>query len=109
VSRLSPVLTDACFTPGAPNTQLQVWGYSTPRQLNGASVSIGVQGSSISRTIPLDAVASDYFLNAQSIRTGGSFALQFQVPVPSSAGSSVSITLTNQIGSSEARQARRCQ
>jgi hypothetical protein len=108
VRRAAPVVTDACFAPAQAATNLQVWGYTTSRQLSRASVTVG--GASVTpRLVPLDTIAADYFLTAESVRTGGSFAIQFQIPVAAALNSEISVSLANSIGASEPRRARRCQ
>ncbi len=108
VERLAPVMTDACFRQAAPGLQVQITGYTTTRQLSRADLT-GL-GSSTT-TVDVDIVAAEYFLTDLSVRTGGAFALTFPVTLAANATvpESLSVTLTNSVGTSASRQARRCQ
>ncbi len=107
INQLAPILTDACYRPDGSDLQVEITGYSTTRSLIGANVSLnGVTR----RTADISSIANDYYLNEQSIRTGGAFTLFIPVALPNPLTvDTLSVGVTNRAGSSTIRAARRCQ
>ncbi|MBI4876537.1 MAG: putative Ig domain-containing protein [Acidobacteria bacterium] len=109
IARLAPVLTDVCFRTSGNGVELAVSGYTTTRQLARADVALG--GVSGGFVVDLQGPAWDWFLTDESQRTGGAFTLRAPFEVKGAAASSVSsltLTVTNAVGTSQSRQASRC-
>ena len=100
-----PVITTACFTSKPAGIDLTVTGYSTTRQVD--SVEVTADGKTLSQNVK--AASSDYYLNAESIRTGGAFTLTLPAIATTTNPSSVAFTLSNSVGKSVSRTATRCQ
>ena len=107
VDRSIPVLTDACYRPDGTDLQVEVTGYSTTRSLTGANLAIN--GKTL-RTIDIGSIANDYFTSELSIRTGGAFTVFVPLATPNPITvDSLTVALTNRIGTSQTRTVRRCQ
>jgi hypothetical protein len=105
VPRVPPVITSACFAAKTAGIELSITGYSTTRQLDSVEVAAGATTYSQS----IAAAASDYYLNEESIRTGGAFTLALTVAASGETNpTSISVTLSNAVGKSTSRTAGRC-
>ncbi|MDX1984035.1 MAG: putative Ig domain-containing protein [Bryobacteraceae bacterium] len=108
VSRLAPILTNACYTPAEDGFVLEISGYSTTRELARADLTFGSNRYSVS----LASASLDYFGGAESIPNGGTFRIRapfrFQSGTAQSLGEG-SATVFNRVGGSSARQIRACQ
>jgi hypothetical protein len=114
VARSAPVLTDACFAPGATGIEIVVTGYSTTRQLDWADLTVSpptaVAAAGGAVRVNLNLTAGEYYASDDSVRFGSAFTLRFPLAIQGGGAgvTSVALTLTNAVGSSSSRQAGRC-
>ncbi|MCU0226828.1 MAG: IPT/TIG domain-containing protein [Bryobacterales bacterium] len=111
IPRSAPQVLDLALTRNGDNFTVSLTGFSTPRDLTSALFTFtapsgsGLQTSQV--TIPLSEAATTWY-NSNPGRTNGS-AFRLTVPFTVQGGAnpvqSVSVTLTNSVGSSPARTA----
>jgi hypothetical protein len=109
ISRAAPVIRTLKLVPGG-TTGFEVWitGYSPSRELTQAVVSFtGASGSNLqttSVTVPMSTPASQWFQDPSSQQYGSQFTIvqPFTVTGTASAVTSVSVTLSNSLGTSAA-------
>jgi hypothetical protein len=115
IPRRAPVLTDACFTTSGTGIELNLTGYSTPREVTRAGVQLAVSGGSAlqpaSMTFDVSGVAGEWFASDDSVRFGSAFTLKLPVAIQGGGGgvASASVTLSNSTGTSAAKTAQKCQ
>ncbi len=106
-----PVISSVTVTPGTSGFSVQVVGLSTTRDLVNATVQfVPTAGNTIQTTqanISLSGAAGTWFGSSQSSAYGGQFTLTlpFSVEGGTAPLSSVSVVLTNSVGSSPASSA----
>jgi hypothetical protein len=102
VPAAAPVVSSACYVPQGTGVELTVLGYSTSRELKSAEVttSLGTMTSNLSD------IAAEYYAREESIRAGGAFSLR--IPYAQPLAGTVSIRLTNTVGSSNQVSVSRC-
>ena len=105
VPRVPPVITSVCFASKTTGIELSITGYSTTRQLDSVEITAGATTHSQS----IATASSDYYLNEESIRTGGAFTIALGVDTAGETSpASISVTLSNAAGKSASRTASRC-
>ncbi len=102
----APVLTRLDLTRSANSFQLVVFGYSTPRDITRATVRLtaapGATLTSSELTIDLSSLFTTWYNSSTSFPFGSQFRLTLPFTLTGSAAdiSSVSVTLTNSVGTS---------
>ena len=106
INRTAPVIRTLKLVPGASGFELSITGYSPSRELTQAAVSFtgtsGLQTTSL--TVPLTTAATQWFQDSSSLQYGSQFQIvqPFTVIGTANAVTSVSVTLSNSIGTSAA-------
>ncbi|MDZ7640136.1 MAG: putative Ig domain-containing protein [Bryobacterales bacterium] len=110
ISRSAPFLQDNLTVQTTPGGfSLVITGYSTPRDLSSARVTFaptaGTNLQTTELTIPLTTAATQWFQGAPGQANGGAFRLTipFTVQNGTNAVASVTVTLSNSVGTSNAR------
>ncbi|HUB34355.1 MAG TPA: putative Ig domain-containing protein, partial [Bryobacteraceae bacterium] len=103
----APVISSVTVTPGSDGFSVQVVGLSTTRELVSATVQfVPTAGNTLQTTqanISLGSASATWFQSSQSSAYGGQFTLTlpFSVTGGTAPLSSVSVVLTNTVGSSQ--------
>jgi hypothetical protein len=108
IPRSAPVITAAFATRSGNTINLEVTGFSTTREISGASVRLtaaaGTNLQSADVTIPIGNAFTQWFTSAQ----GQSFGSRFTMTVPltvtgdsANAITGIAVTLTNTVGNSQ--------
>lgn len=111
VAPMAPVISKVEISRTSNGFELIVTGYSTPRQLTQAVIKLTpASGQTIATsefTLPLESIFTSYFSGAASAPFGSQFRLviPFFVPQGLNGLTSVSVTLTNPVGSSNTSSA----
>jgi large repetitive protein len=112
IARSAPVITNVAVVTSSNGFQIQVTGYSTPRELTEADVKFtaaaGASLTTTSVTESLTTVGSQWFQSAGSVQYGSQFVLV--LPFTASQGNidavaSVTVTLKNSTGASPSSSA----
>jgi hypothetical protein len=108
IDRLAPRLTNVQATSSGSGVQLQIVGYSTTREVTQGAFRFTPAGGGVpvEVTVPMTDAAAQWFGNSASWKFGGEFTVT--LPFTFQGGgkfSSVSVTLTNGQGSSDAMTA----
>jgi hypothetical protein len=113
VAATAPTISSATVTTNSSGFQVQVAGYSNPRDLAGATFQFTANSGQIlqtgSLTVNLGTLASQWYSGSTSSQFGGQFLLQvpFTVQQGATTGlSSVSVQLQNSQGTSAAASAK---
>jgi hypothetical protein len=108
VSRLAPVLSNACYVPNLDGFDVEVSGYSTTRDLTVAEIAFG----SNNYVVDLSQAAAEYFSSDDAARTGGTFrvkaAYRLRSGNPQTLGQG-SVVIRNSAGGAASRPLARCQ
>ena len=113
VNRLAPAVTSAKFIPDSSSFNVEVVGYSTPREVTQGvfqfTPASGANLQTTSLTVDLRSRFSDWYSKPESAANGSRFKLviTFNVQGEVSAISAVSVTLSNGQGSSSSVTAGR--
>lgn len=104
IDRLAPRLTGIQATSTASGIQLQIAGYSTTREITQGTFRFTPAGGGapVEVTVPMTDAAAQWFGNSASWKFGGEFMLTQPFSIQGGRFSSVSVTLSNGQGSSDA-------
>ncbi len=111
IARAAPVITSASLVRTSGGFDLVVIGYATSREITAATVTYsatsGVTLSNSSATIALSPLFTTWYQDPNSARFGSQFSLRLPFTVQGNANplSSISVILTNALGSSAAANA----
>jgi large repetitive protein len=111
IAAMAPVISRLELNRTSNGFELVVTGYSTPRQLTQVNIKLTpASGSAIATsdfTLPVDSIFTSYYSGSGSTPYGSQFRLviPFFVPQGLNGLASVSVTLTNPVGSSNTASA----
>jgi hypothetical protein len=104
IDRLAPRLTSIQATPTGSGIQLQIVGYSTTREITQGTFRFTPAGGGapVEVAVPMSDAAAQWFSNPASWKFGGEFMVTQPFTFQGGRYSSVSVTLSNGQGSSDA-------
>jgi large repetitive protein len=111
IAKAAPVITSASLVRTSGGFDVVVIGYATSREITSATVtysaSAGVTLSNASATIALSPLFTTWYQDPNSARFGSQFSLRLPFTVQGNANpvSSISVVLTNSLGTSAAASA----
>jgi hypothetical protein len=103
----APVVTSACYVRTQTGIEVRVNGLSSTRELQSAQLSAGAETFHTS----LDGISAQYYGSAETIRAGGTFALQLPYELRVGANlpvGTVTLSLSNTIGATPAQTLQAC-
>jgi hypothetical protein len=105
VGSLAPVIDSVDLFPLTGGFEVEIAGYSTPRSLTRADVTLNLDGSTEQFQVSLDAAANAWYSSEAGRAAGGQFRLRIPFEFGGAASQeirSVQVTLANSAGSTQA-------
>ncbi|MEO8026216.1 MAG: putative Ig domain-containing protein [Bryobacteraceae bacterium] len=115
VNRAAPTLTSACYASTSTGIEVVLTGFASTREVTKSDLTVQFLPSAYmpsgTFTVTARAISNEYFSADESVASGGAFTLRLPFSVESGANSiqSLSVTVTNALGTSAARSAGKCQ